>query len=158
MLKEAFGELCTAQDLLAGATDSENVILLTALANVGFGKVWWSVICETANTGGTTDTYVFALVVATEEALNTYRTIMTVPIVGSADPRIAAVRRNIANFEVGHQIAEVADASYKYLGMISTLADVNGTAAVGINADMLVSKPRTRDGIQVVESNVQLPS
>lgn len=157
-LKEAFGELSTAQDLTAGATDSENVLLLTALADVGFGDVWWNVVCETKNTGGTTDTYVFDLVVATEEALTTYRKICTVSITGSADPRIAAINRNIANFEVGHQIAEVADADYKYLGMISTLADVNGTAAVSINADMMVSKPRTKDGIQVVESNVGLPS
>ena len=158
MLKEAFGELCTAQDLVAGAVDSENVILLTALAAVGFGDVWWSVICETANTGGTTDTYKFQLVVATEEALNTYRVVCTVEITGSADPRIAAINRNIANFNVGQQLGLVSDASYRYLGMISTLADVNGTAAVSINADMLVSKPRTRDGVQVVDSNVQLPS
>ena len=159
MLKEAFGELMAGVDLAAGAVDSTNVILLTALANVGFGDVWWSVITETLAVGEAADTYVFDLVVATEEALNTYRKVCTVSITSYADPRLAGVNRNIANFNVGQQLGLVADASYKYLGMISTLTDSGGTAPqVSVNADMLVSKPRTRDGLQVVESNVQLPS
>jgi len=157
-LKEAFGELSAGVDLTEGAVDSTNVILLTALANVGFGEVWWNVVCETVAEGGAADTYKFQLIASKEEALNTNREICSVEITGYADPRIAGINRNIANFEVGHQIAEVADADYCYLGMISTLTSGGGTPKVSINADMMVSKPRTKDGAQVVESNVGLPS
>uniref|UniRef100_A0A6M3KLU9 Uncharacterized protein n=1 Tax=viral metagenome TaxID=1070528 RepID=A0A6M3KLU9_9ZZZZ len=159
MILEELGVLSTAQDLTAGATDSENVIDLEVIPNVGYGDIWWSVICETANSGGTTDTYVFDLVVSSTESLDTLvRSVCRVAITGSADPRIAAVERNIACMEVGQQISEAADATYRYLGMISTLADVNGTAAVSINAAMSPSKPRTKDNVQVIRSNVTKPS
>ncbi|KKK86732.1 hypothetical protein LCGC14_2760300 [marine sediment metagenome] len=158
MILEELGVLSTAQDLLAGAVDSENVIDLGAIADVGLNQAWLSIICETANTGGTTDTYVFDLVISQEATLDTNRKILTVEITGSADPRIAAIERNIANFEIGHQLAELVDGTYRYLGLISTLADVNGTAAVSINAAVSPGMPRTRDNVQVTRSNVTIPS
>jgi len=161
MILEELGVLSTAQDLTDGTTDSENVILLPAIANMGFGEVWLSIVTETAigAAAGTSSTFTFDLVVATEATLDTYRKVVSIPIVNTAaDPRIAAVDRSIAAIEVGQQIAEVMDTSYIYLGLMSVLADGNGTAAVSINAAISPSKPRTKDNVQVIRSNVTVPT
>jgi len=162
MILEALGSLSTAQDLTNGATDSENVIDLGTIADVGFGDMWLSIVCETAIGGsaGTSSTYQFDLVVSSTATLDTLvRSVCRIVIVNTAaDPRIAAADRNIARCELGMQIAEVADATYRYLGLISTLADGNGTATVSINAAMSPSKPRTKDNVQVTRSNVGVPS
>ncbi len=157
MILEELGVLDTAHDLTAGAVDSENVINLGAIANVGFGEMWLAIETETKESGADTDTYVFDLVVATEAALNTTRSVCQISILGS-DPRIAAVNRNIAVMEIGQMIADVMDASYYFLGLISTLADVGGTAGVSINAAMSPSRPRTKDNVQVTKSNVTVPT
>jgi len=157
MLLEHLGVLSTAQDLVVGTAVSENVINLGAVANVGFGQLWLAIETETAETGADTDTYVFDLVVATAAGLGTYRSVCQVSING-ADPRIAAVNRNIAVMEIGQMIADVMDATYYFLGLRSTLANVGGTAAVSINAAMSPSRPRTRDNVQVTRSNVTIPS
>jgi len=162
MLLEHLGELSTAQDLVAGAgIDSENVIDLGVIPDVGFGQMWLSIICETIKdaAAGTSSTYTFDLVVASEETLDTTRSVMRIHIKNDvADPRIAVVERSIACAEIGQQIGEVADATYRYLGLISTLVDGNGTAAVSINAAMSPSRPRTKDNVQVTRSNVTIPS
>jgi len=162
MILEELGVLSTAQDLTDGAVDSENVIDLGTIANVGFGDIWLSIVCETAKgaSAGTSSTYTFDLVVSSTETLDTLvRSVLRIAIVNTAaDPRIAAADRNIACCELGHQIAEVADGTYRYLGLISTLADGNGTATVSINAAMSPSKPRTKDNVQVTRSNVTVPS
>lgn len=157
---EDLGVLSEAQDLVAGAADSQNVINLGAIADVGFTQMFWDVVCETAKgaAAGTTSTYMFDLVVASEAALNTTRSVCRIVITNTvADPRIAAANRNISCMEVGQQIAEAMDATYSFLGMISTLVDGNGTAAVSINAAMSPSKPRTKDNVQRTRSNVELP-
>ena len=153
---EALGVLSTAQDLLAGATDSENVILLPAIDNLNWGEVWLDIECETIDSGGAADTYVFDLVLATESTLDTYRSICQISMV-NGDPRIAAVNRKIACFEISKMIGDLTGTTYIYLGLISTLADVGGTAGVSINAAISPSKPRTKDDVQVVRSNVELP-
>jgi len=163
MTLEEFGVLSTAQDLTDGAVISENVINLGAVANIGFGDLWLSIICETAQgaSAGTSSTFDFDLVVSTSAALTTNKSVCKVYIdyTGSvADPRIAAAGRNIAYMEIGQQIAEVVDSTYYFLGLVSTLADGNGTAAVSINAAISPSKPRTRDNVQVTRSNVTIPS
>ena len=69
MILEDLGVLSTAQDLAAGSTDSENVIDLGTIANLGFTDVWLSIICETimGAAAGTTSTFTIDLVVASEE-------------------------------------------------------------------------------------------
>jgi hypothetical protein len=156
-----FGELSTAQDLTNGAVDSENVVDLGAVANVGHGQVWLDIVCETAIGGsaGTTSTFTFNLVVASEAALNTVRSVIQIYIANDvADPRIAAANRQIACVEIGQYLGDVADATYRYLGLISTLVDGNGTAAVSINAALSTARPRTKDNVQVIRSNVTVPS
>ena len=158
---EDLGVLSTAQDLTDGAADSENVINLGAIANVGFNDMWLDIVTETAIGGsaGTSSTYSFALVVATAANLTTFKTVLTIDIVNDvADPRIAAVDRQIASCEVGMMISELADATYTFLGLISTLANGNGTATVSINAAMSPSKPRTKDNAQVTRSNITVPT
>ena len=159
-LLEELGVLSTAHDLTNGSVDSENVIDLGAIAAVGFTDMWLDIVCETkiGGSAGSSSTYTFDLVVATEAALNTTRSVARIAIVNTAaDPRIALADRSIAMIEVGNQIAETMDASYQFLGLILTLADGNGTATVSINAAMSPSKPRTKDNVQVVRSNVGVP-
>jgi hypothetical protein len=161
MLLEDLGVLATAQDLTAGAADSENVIDLGAIANVGFTDMFLSIITETAIGGsaGTSSTYSIALVVAAETTLDTIRTVLTIDIANDvADPRIAEIERNIAACEIGTMVGEAADATYRYLGLICTLADGNGTATLSINAAISPSKPRTKDDVQVTRSNVGVPT
>ena len=165
MILEELGELSTAQDLTAGTTDSENVIDLGAIANVGFGEMWLSIVTETLKgaAAGTTSTYAFSLVVASETTLDNYRTVMEVSMGNAAtvkvpDPRIAVADRNICVAEVGQMIGDVADATYRYLGLRSVLADGNGTATVSINAALSPSKPRSKDNVQVVRSNIGVPT
>ena len=161
MLLEELGVLSTAQDLTAGSADSENVIDLGAFDYLGFTDLWLSIITETAKgaAAGTTSTFDFKLVVASEATLDNIREVCSIAIANDvADPRIAAEERSIAMVEVGMQIAETADSTYRYLGLISTLADGNGTATVSINAAMSPSKPRTKDNTQVVRSNIGVPT
>jgi hypothetical protein len=161
MLLEELGVLSTAQDLTNGAADSENVIDLGAIANVGFTDMWLAIETETkiGGSAGTSSTFSIALVVATAANLTTFKTVLTIDLLNDvADPRIAEVNRNIASCEVGQMVGELADATYRYMGLISTLVDGNGTATLSINAAMAPSKPRTKDNVQVIRSNVGLPS
>lgn len=167
MLLEELGVLSTAQDLTDGATDSENSIQLPqdssgdGIPNLGYGEIWLSIITETkiGGSAGTSSTYTFDLVVATEKELTTTRSVCRIVIVNTAaDPRIAAAEGIIAAMEVGMQIDAAMDSDYAFLGLISTLADGNGTATISINAALSPSKPRTKDNVQVVRSNVGVPS
>jgi hypothetical protein len=155
------GELSTAQDLTNGAADSENVIDLGSVANVNFNQMYLDIECETAMgaAAGTTSTFLFELVVASEATLDTIRRVCSIDIRNDvADPRIAAANRHICSMEIGTQVGETADGTYRYLGLICTLADGNGTATVSINAAVTPAKPRTRDNVQVTRSNVTIPS
>ena len=160
MILEELGELSTAQDLTAGAVDSENVIDLGAVANTGLNQAHLSIEVETIQAGGgTSSTYQFQLILSSTAGLDTLtREVLSVKITGGADPRIAAINRAIANFEIGHMLGELVDGTYRYLGLISTLANGNGTAAVSINAVISPSKPGTKFNTQVIRSNVELPS
>ncbi len=160
-LLEDLGVLSTAQDLTSGDTDSENIIDLGAIADVGYEDMYLDIVCETAkgSAAGSTSTYMFDLVVATAANLTTNKSVVRIVIQDVvADPRIAAVNRQIAAIDVGAQIASVMDATYRFLGLISSLGDGNSTASVSINAAMSSSKPRTRDDVQVTRSNVSLPT
>lgn len=158
---EDLGVLAEAQDLTNGAADSTNVIDLGAIADVGFNDMWLDIVTETkiGGSAGTSSTYSIALVVATAANLTTFKTVLTIDMLNDvADPRIAEVDRQIASCEVGMMVSELADATYKFLGLISTLANGNGTATLSINAAMSPSKPRTKDNVQVTRSNVGVPT
>ncbi len=160
-LLEDLGVLSTAQDLTAGATDSENVIDLGAIADVGYEDMYLDIVTETVkgSADGSTATYVFDLVVATAANLTTNKSVVRIVIQDVvADPRISAVNRQIAAIDVGAQIASIMNATYRFLGIISTLANGNSTASISINAAMSPSKPRTRDDVQVTRSNISIPS
>jgi len=160
MIKEQLGELSTAQALTNGATDSENVIDLEAVANVMLESAHLVITAAVAEGAtGTSSTFTFDLVVSSTATLDTLvRSILKVVITGADDPRLDAIERVIADFDVGHQIGRVADATYRYLGLISTLSDGNGTASCTINADLMPSPARTPDDVQVIRSNVTIPS
>lgn len=161
MILEHFGELSTNQALTDGAADSENVIDLGAVANVGFGPLWLSIMTTVARgaSHGTSSTYHFDLVVAAETTLDTIRSVIKIEIANDvADPRITALDRFIADCEIGRHVANVADATYRYLGLINTLANGNGTATLSIDAAIAPSPARTKDNVQVIRSNVTIPS
>ena len=157
MILEQLGILSTAQALTAGAVDSENVIDMGAVANVGLNEVWLSIETVVAETGGDTDTYIIDVVISNEATLDTNIKILTISMVGT-DPRLKTVGRSIMNCEIGHLIGEMLDGTKRYFGLISTLADVGGTAAVTINASMSPSKPATKLNTQVIRSNVTVPT
>ena len=154
---EEFGVLSTAQDLTsASTTDSENVIQLSAIADVGCGDLWLSVETETIATGDGSDTFQFQLVLSEEASLTTNIQVILRTITGYASEEIANVNRAILSVNVGQMIGELKeDITDLYLGLISTVSD---GATISINAALSPSKPRTKDNTQVIRSNVGLPS
>ncbi len=157
MILEEFGVLSTAQDLTsATTTDSENVILLSAIADVGFGDLWLSVETETIATGDGSDTYQFQLVLSEEATLDTNIQVVSRTITGFASEEIANVNRAILSIDIGQMIGELKeDITDLYLGLIST---ISAGATISINAALSPSKPRTKDNTQVIRSNVGVPS
>ena len=155
---EALGVLSEAQDLLNGQEDSTNVILMPALADLNWGEVWIDIITETPPTaaGGAADTYVIDVVISQESTLDTNLILLSIPMV-HGDPRISTAGAQIACFDISKMIGDLADASYKYIGLHTTLGDAGGTAGLGINAALSPSKPRTKDNVQVTRSPVGLP-
>ena len=159
MILEQLGALSTAQALTNGAANSENVIDLGAVANVMLEKAHLVITCAVAEGAtGSSSTFTFDLVVATETNLATNRSVMKVVITGVNDPRLDVAERVIADFDVGHQIGRVADATYRYLGIINTLADGNGTASCTVNEDLSPGPARSPDNVQVLRSNVGVPT
>ena len=157
MLLEEFGVLSTAHDITTGATRiSENVILVPSLPDLGWGEVWLSVITETIATGDASDTFEFVLVLGDQVGLDgTNKEVCGVTITDFEDSRIAVADRNILDFEVGQMIGEIADSTYKYLGLTSV---ISAGSTISINAALSPSKPRSKDNVQVVRSNVGVPT
>ena len=95
MILEEFGVLSTAQDLTSDTTtDSENVVLLPAIKDVGFGDLWLSVETETIATGDGSDTFQFQLVLSEESTLDTNIQVVSRTITGFASEEIANVNSN----------------------------------------------------------------
>lgn len=157
MILEEFGVLSTAQDLTSDTTtDSENVILLPAIKDVGFGDLWLSVETETIATGDASDTFQFQLVLSEEAALDTNIQVISRTITGFASEELANPGRAILSINIGQMIGELKEsATDLYLGLIST---ISAGATISINAALSPSKPRTKDDTQVIRSNVGLPS
>jgi hypothetical protein len=157
MILEAFGVLSTAQDLTSGSTtDSENVIKLSAIKDVGFGDLWLSVETETIATGDSSDTYQFQLVLSEESTLDTNIQILSRTITDFESEEIANTNRAILSVNVGQMIGELKEAvTDLYLGLIST---ISAGATISINAALSPSQPRTKDNTQVIRSNVGLPA
>lgn len=157
MILEEFGVLSTAQDLTSDTTtDSENVILLSAIKDVGFGDLCLSIETETIATGDGSDTFQFQLVLSEESTLDTNIQVVSRTITGFASEEIANVNRAILSVNIGQMIGELKEAATDlYLGLIST---ISAGATISINAALSPSKPRTKDNVQVIRSNVGLPS
>jgi hypothetical protein len=156
MILEELSVLSTAQDLTVGATDSENVIDLGAIADVGYGEMWLTIETETIATGDSADTFKFQLVISEETTLDTNIEVVSRTVTGFASEELANVDRQILMVEVGQLIGELKIATTdRYLGLIST---ISAGATISINAAMSPSKPRTRDNTQVTRSNIGVPT
>jgi len=170
MILAKLGELSTAQDLVAGAAVSENVIKDSAVLGHGMENVWWVVDTETVNdgNGGSSSTYTFSLRVATTTALTTYKEILSVTITGATDKRLLTLGRHLAYANIGAILSQtirdfrseqsLTDSDDVYIGLMSTLADGNGDANISINAALSPTKPPTADRTIKVESPVGVPS
>lgn len=170
MILAKLGELSTAQDLTAGATVSENVVVDSAILGHGITDVYLVIDTETVNdgNGGSSSTYTFSLRVATSAALTTYKEILSVVITGATDLRLLTAGRHIIAANIGAILSQairdfrseqsLTDASSVYIGIMSTLADGNGTANISINAALSPTKPPTADRAIKVESPVGVPS
>ena len=157
MILEQLGVLSTAHALLTGAVDSENVIDLGAVANVGLNEAWLSIQTSVIESGADTDTYKVDVVISNETTLDTNIKLLTIDMLGS-DPRLQTINREWAGFDIGKLIGDMIDGTKRYLGLIFTLANVGGTAAVTINAALSPSKPPTKYNTQVTRSNVGVPT
>jgi len=157
MILEEFGVLSTAQLMVAStATDSENVIQLSAIADVGFGDLYFTVETATIATGDGADTYQFQLVLSEESTLDTNIQVVSRTVTGYASEDLANIGRSIISVNVGQMIGELKEAiTDLYLGMICTLS---AGAVITVNAALSPSKPRTKDNTQVIRSNVGLPA
>ena len=151
------GILSKAQDLTAGATDSQNVVQMAAVDWAALTDIWWIVDTETIATGDADDTYKFQLVLASEEGLDTTFEVVSVTVTNYAQHRIATAGNHIIAVNIGKMLNEILGASlsdYPYLGMISTISD---GATISINAALSTVEPPTISHAQPSESNVGVP-
>ncbi len=156
MILEEFGSLSTAQDLTSGTTtDSENVIDLGAIDNIGITDVWLALETETLATGDGSDTYDFSLVVSDEATLDTNLEVLGVLITGVTDVRLATAGQPILVINLSKQLIGLASATKRFLGLIST---ISSGATVSINCAISPSAPETPKNIQVLRSNVGVPT
>lgn len=158
MILAFLGKLATAQDLTAGATDSENVMQVSANDFVHPTDVWLTIDTETIATGDGSDTYKFQLVLSQEATLDTNKEVCSVTVTGYADKRLATAGRHIVALNVGKMLKDILDSDgsdYPYIGLISTISD---GATISINAALSTSEPPTEYHRQVVDSNVTVPT
>jgi hypothetical protein len=158
MVIPKLGKLSTAQDLTAGATDSENVIQLPTTDYVHITDVWWVVDTETIATGDGSDTFQFQLVLAQEAALNNVKEVVSRTITGYADKALATAGRHIIAINVGKMLKDMLDtdgSDYEFIGMIST---ISAGATVSINAVLSHTEPQDESHRMTTVSNVGLPS
>jgi hypothetical protein len=157
MILEEFGVLSDQQLMVTNAaTDSTNVIQLSAIKDVGFGDLWLTIETAAIATGDGSDTYQFQLVLSEEAALTTNIQVVSRTITGFASEELANIGRAILAVNVGQMIGELKEAiTDLYLGVICTLSD---GAVITVNTALSPSKPRTKDNTQVIRSNVGLPA
>ena len=159
------GVLSTAQDFSAEGKQTENILDLGLLGISGFGpgglEAFMDVETETAAGGDSADTYVLDLIVALTENLNAgtqgtdYYKVLTVDILNVSDPRIATAGRKILTGPLPDQVWEMAKEGFRYCGFELT---ISAGSTLSINAGIVSSKPRTQDNVQVVRSNVSVPT
>ncbi len=158
MILQDLGVLSTAQDLTAGAADSENVILMAAVDWTALTNVYWVVQTETVATGDASDTYQFQLMASQEAALTTNREIASVTVTGATTYPLAGTDRNIVNLNLLDQIHNIMGtdlSDYPYLGMILT---ISSGATISINAAVSPSPGQSAFNSQTLRSNVSVPS
>jgi len=157
MILDVLGKLSTAQDLTAGSTDSENVILMQAVDWTQYDDVFWYIATETIATGDGSDTYQFQLIASQEATLDTNKQILSITITGYASYPIATAGNTIVAINILKHLNTFlgTDASdYPYLGIIST---ISAGATISINAAISPSEPPTPSHEQVTVSNVGTP-
>lgn len=158
MILQDLGSISTAQDLTAGSTDSENVILMAAIDWTALTNVYWVVQTETVATGDGSDTYQFQLLCSQESTLDTNRQILSITVTGYTTYPLAGTDRNIVNINLLDQIHAVMGtdlSDYPYLGMISTISD---GATISINAAVSPTPGQSNFNTQTLRSNVTVPS
>lgn len=160
MILTKLGILSTAQDCTTNTTtDSENVILVSALDWGALTDVWWVVDTETLAVGDANDTYQFQLVLAqTETPLATVVEVLSRTVTAYNSWSIAAAGRRILGVNVGKMLNEILGtglSDYVYIGMRTILSD---GATVSINAALSPYEPRTIPHAQAVVSNVGVPT
>ena len=161
------GKLCVAQALNTNTTDiSDYVIDLSAMGIDGPQPACEmyldieTVVAPAA--GGTADSYTLELVLDDTEACSSvvYRVLTIIMLHG--DPRLALGAKIWSGQLPGDQIRMLARATttpgYRYMALISTLADSGGTTGLTINASVNLGRPQTAHDVQVMTSNVSVPS
>ena len=152
------GILSKAQDLTAGSTDSTNTIQMAAIDWSAFTDLWLVIDTETIATGDASDTYKFALVLASEAGLDMTFEVVSVTITAYTDYRIATAGNHILAINIGKMLNEILGASlsdYPHLGLIST---ISVGATISINAALSTVEPPTISHAQPTKSTVGVPT
>jgi len=157
MILASKGKLSVAQTITAADEISENVIQMIAADYAGLTDLWWVVDTNVIATGDGADTFKFALVISTSDALTTNQEVCSVNITGYADLRLATAGRHIAALNVGKMLKEIMETSgdtYYFVGMENTLSD---GSTISIDASLSPTEPQTLHHKMVTVSNVALP-
>ena len=162
MIKDRLGQLQIGTTALAaGAVDSDYTITVAAADYAHPTDLWWVVTTTVApTTAGTTSTFKFDLVLATELALTTKVEILSRTVTSTASACLE-LGKNIIACNIGKMLKDLledAGSDYCYIGMILTLADGNGNADLQVAASLSNSEPNTVYAAQVTDSNVTIPA
>jgi hypothetical protein len=153
---ETLGVLAAAKSYTTGQDQASlaDVIDLGAVANTGLPlEAWVDIDCYAAAVGAGAIT--IDIVIADAATLDSnVLSIMRVYIAAITDARVATAGAKICACTLPYFQMDAHTATKKYLGALVTVA---GTS-VGLNIALSPSKPRTKDNVQVIRSNVDLPS
>lgn len=161
MILTAFGTLSVAQTITNSNEISENVIEYTPdSSGVDYSAmtdIWWIVSTSVIATGDGSDSYKFALVMATSAGLGSSIEVCSVLIEDKLDLRVATVGRFIAAFNIGKmlkQALETDGSGYEFIGMKNTLT---AGSTISIDAELSPTEPHTIHHKMATESNVTTP-
>jgi hypothetical protein len=157
MILTELGSLASALALTDGTVNTSNVIDMKASGLDGFSpdNTYLFIQTSTAAGGGSSSTYTFNVIVSDTENLSSGVTVLSIPITGLTDARIATALEVIYDGKLPDVITKLGK---RYFGVQCILANGNGTATLSVNVEVSPSKPKSKDDVQVVDTNVSVPT
>ena len=169
MILATLGKLSVAQALTAGATALTNQISESAILGSGPTDLWWVLDTNVIpGASGSSSTYTFSLRVATSTALTTFKEVLSFLITGALDKRLLTAGKHLMVVNLGKILPQLirefraeqtlTDASLVYIGVMATLADGNGTAAISVDCALSPTEPQSEHFEMKTVSPVGVPT